>query len=90
MTAGLSRTEVTRFPHAVLDVRLKFPATHTLPSWLQVSFPPLSSSHCVCQGTEATIKAWFAASLYALLILVGCCSDACTLEHEPPSPLQKR
>jgi hypothetical protein len=38
MTAGLSRTEITRFPHAVLDVRLKFPATHTLPSWLQVSF----------------------------------------------------
>ncbi len=36
MTAGLSRTEVTRFPHAVLDVRLTFPATHTLPSWLQV------------------------------------------------------
>ena len=37
MTAGLSRTEVTRFPHAVLDVRLTFPATHTLPPWLQVS-----------------------------------------------------
>ena len=36
MTAGLSRTEITRFPHAVLDVRLRFPATHTLPSWLQV------------------------------------------------------
>ena len=39
-TIPVSRKDVNRFPHVVLDVRLKFPATHTMPGWLQVSPRP--------------------------------------------------
>jgi SPX domain protein involved in polyphosphate accumulation len=42
LSQQLPRTEVTRFPHAVLDIQMDAEATHHPPKWLQVGAASLS------------------------------------------------
>jgi hypothetical protein len=61
LSQQLPRTEVTRFPHAVLDIQMDAEATHHPPKWLQVRAAPSSSVvQRLVTGTPCT--SWVQAS----------------------------
>lgn len=51
LSQQVSRTEVTRFPHAVLDIQLDQAALHSPSQWLQVR--PDSRLRCGCPGNRS-------------------------------------